>query len=349
MARRRRRRRPWIIPVFVLSAAAVSLWWWSDYPTSGELSPELVLSTKATQTAEHPARGNTQPNHSPLVAIKDKEKVRQPVRAKKQPMMANMPAASKLSAQPSTTNNLAALLSAGKAALQRKDLVTARTQFSEALPLADGERATFLRTELSKLGLETIFSSRIVDGDPHVERYVIKPGDTLGKIAKAYQISADLLAHTNNIRNVNLIRAGQAIKVIKGPFRAAIHKRLYTLDLYLGDTFVKYYKVGLGTDNSTPTGQWRVGTKLKNPTYYPPRTGLIVSSDDPKNPLGERWIGLVGIRGEALGQERYGIHGTIEPSSIGKDASLGCVRMYNKDVEELYMCLVERHSDVTIN
>jgi hypothetical protein len=61
-------------------------------------------------------------------------------------------------------------------------------------------------------------------------------------------------------------------------------------------------------------------------------------TDDPEYPLGKpgRWIGLEGVFGNALGTHGYGIHGTNEPDSIGKQESLGCVRMLNKDVEELW-------------
>jgi lipoprotein-anchoring transpeptidase ErfK/SrfK len=116
----------------------------------------------------------------------------------------------------------------------------------------------------------------------------------------------------------------------------------------LGTTFVHQFPVGLGLDGSTPRGEWRVRTKLLNPTYYPPRGGDIIAADDPRNPLGERWIALEGLSGEALGQQRYGIHGTIEPESIGREESLGCIRMYNEDVQQLYTYLVEKHSTVTI-
>jgi len=120
------------------------------------------------------------------------------------------------------------------------------------------------------------------------------------------------------------------------------------LDVYLGDAFVRQFKVGLGADDSTPTGEWRVATKLINPTYYPPRGGEIIAADDPKNPLGERWIGLVGVSGAAVDQERYGIHGTNDPDSIGKSVSMGCIRLPNEDVEALYTYLVETHSTVTV-
>ncbi|MGD2109511.1 MAG: L,D-transpeptidase family protein, partial [Phycisphaerae bacterium] len=212
----------------------------------------------------------------------------------------------------------------------------------------DPTQAATLRAELTRLGNDTIFSPRIFPDDPFVDRYIIKPGDTLGKIAKTLKISPDLLAEVNGIANKNLIRAGQTLKTVKGPFRLVVHKPTYTMDVYLDTTFVKHFKVGLGADDSTPTGEWRVATKLTNPTYYPPRGGQIISADDPTNPLGERWIGLEGVKGEAVGQHRYGIHGTIEPETIGRSVSLGCIRLYNEDVEDLYTYLVEQHSIVEV-
>jgi len=242
-----------------------------------------------------------------------------------------------------------ALLAAGRRTMEQGQLVTARAQLSEALryglPL---QETVQLRAELSKLAGQTILSNAILPDDPFVEAYVIQPGDALGKIAKRYRVTEDLLAQINGIADKNHIRAGQRIKVVQGPFYAVIRLADYTLDVYLHDTFIKSYPVGLGADRSTPPGTWVVQSKLKNPQYYPPHGGKIILADDPENPLGERWIGLKGIEGQALGQERYGIHGTIEPDSIGKSASLGCIRMHNPDVEELYNLLVVNHSKVTV-
>ncbi len=229
------------------------------------------------------------------------------------------------------------------------DLLTARENYSQVVAADSSETmAAQVREQLSILGRETILSPRIFEGDPHVDRYVIQPGDTLAKIASTLHVTADLLAGVNLIGDKNLVRAGQTIKIIKGPFDAVVDKKSYTLDLYLGSTLVRSFSVGLGANDGTPVGKWRVSSKLSNPTYHPPRGGRIIAADDPQNPLGERWIGLVGIEGAAIGQERYGIHGTIEPESIGQSTSMGCIRLRNEDVEQLYSYLVERQSIVTV-
>jgi len=248
-----------------------------------------------------------------------------------------------------TDQRIAGLIAAGKKALENNDPIAARSHFSDALAAGAAEpERSLLRAELTRIGTETIFSQRVFPDDPLTFRYIIQPGDTLGKIAKAHYISDDLLADVNGIRNKHLIRAGQTIKVIRGPFHATVEVSEHTLGLYLDKTFVRQYRVGLGQDNGTPTGVWEVGTKLINPTYYPPRGGRIIPPDDPENPLGGFWIGLHGMEGEAKGQLRYGIHGTNEPDSIGKSVSLGCIRMYNEDAKQLYSYLVEKESRVTV-
>ena len=64
--------------------------------------------------------------------------------------------------------------------------------------------------------------------------------------------------------------------------------------------------------------------------------------------MGEFWIGLSGTDGQAVGKTSYGIHGTIDPSSIGKQESMGCIRMKNEDVAQVFEMLVEGKSTVTV-
>ena len=331
---RRRKKRQWPWGLMVVAVLAVVVW--RMLPSEPEAPPRADTLARA----EQPTLVTDRPEDPP-------SSVAQPDVVEKG---SNVPADSVKAEDGQTSRAKAASLqAAGKTALARGDLIAARTHLSEALLLGlDKGDGAAVRAELARIATKTILSAEATDGDPLVDVYTIQPGDTLGKIAKKYKVSDDLLARVNNIQNKNMIRAGWRLKTVVGPFRAVVDKKAHRLDVYLGNTFVKQYPVGLGEHSSTPTGEWQVGTKLKNPTYYPPRSGKIIAADDPENPLGERWIGLIGTKGAALGQHRYGVHGTIEPESIGKDASLGCIRMFNEDVEELYDMLIEKHSTVTV-
>lgn len=77
----------------------------------------------------------------------------------------------------------------------------------------------------------------------------------------------------------------------------------------------KSYDVAVGApDTPTPVGRWIV----------------VEKSLDPGGPFGTRWIRL------NIPWGGYGIHGTDDLASIGNAVSHGCVRMHNRDVEELY-------------
>lgn len=87
------------------------------------------------------------------------------------------------------------------------------------------------------------------------------------------------------------------------------------LEVYSDDQVYKKYRIAVGkSETPTPIGEWRVVWK-----DYNWGTGF-----------GTRWMGLNVPWGI------YGIHGTNKPWSIGRFASHGCIRMRNKDVEELF-------------
>tara|TARA_R110002095_G_scaffold216596_1_gene214844 strand:- start:4540 stop:5757 length:1218 start_codon:yes stop_codon:yes gene_type:complete len=160
---------------------------------------------------------------------------------------------------------------------------------------------------------------------PHfMTPYEIEPGDQLRKVATQYKITWEYLSKLNQI-DPKRIRPGQKLKVIKGPFSAFIDLSDFTLTIHAHGYFVKRYAIGTGKDHSTPTGKFHVKDKLVDPTYYGPDG--VIANDDPTNPLGERWIDI---------GDSYGIHGTIDPASIGKAESKGCVRMLNEHVAEVY-------------
>lgn len=93
-------------------------------------------------------------------------------------------------------------------------------------------------------------------------------------------------------------------------------RRLYLLE---NGKVIKTYPVGVGKiATQTPTGTFTIINKVPNPDRRP---------GGPITVYGTFWMGL--------SKKGYGIHGTNNPSSIGKYVSKGCIRMYNRDVEDL--------------
>ena len=155
--------------------------------------------------------------------------------------------------------------------------------------------------------------------------YEIKSGDTLSKIAHKYKTTADLIRKSNNLSG-DVIVPGRKIKVWNAPFAILVDKSLNILILKSDEEIIKTYVVATGKDNSTPVGTFKITSKLVNPTWF--KAGAVVPAGSPENILGTRWMGL--------DKPSYGIHGTTDPQSLGKQATQGCVRMANSEVEELY-------------
>lgn len=86
--------------------------------------------------------------------------------------------------------------------------------------------------------------------------------------------------------------------------------------LYRSGSVIGTYPIAVGKPATpTPTGQFTIQDKIINP-------GGI---------LGTRWMGFYIVH-----DGEYGIHGNNNPASIGTAASLGCVRMFNEDVEHIF-------------
>lgn len=98
--------------------------------------------------------------------------------------------------------------------------------------------------------------------------------------------------------------------------------------LYDGNTRLAMYNLGLGkVSTPTPTGYFQINSKEINPPWIDPSDPEYEVPSGPDNPLGYRWMEIQG---------NYGIHGTNRPESIGGYVSNGCIRMNERDVEELF-------------
>ena len=229
-------------------------------------------------------------------------------------------------AQPPSGAGLAALAEA-KRLKDADDLPGARTKLNEVLDSAP-DAATRAEAEdlLGAVNTALIFSPRPM---PEKTDYTVQPGDSLDKIAKKFGTSIDLV-RKGNLLNSAMIRVNQRLRVFSGSFRARVDKSDNTLTLLLNERFFKRYRVGTGQYSRTPVGTFKVTDKIAKPTWFRP-DGKSIPFGDPENLLGTHWL--------ALDVAGYGIHGTWDTNSIGKQSSAGCVRLLNSDVEELFALL----------
>lgn len=274
------------------------------------------------------------------------------------PARATPPAEQKKPDAPRSRVQLA--IDSSEALINRGDLLAARKTLNDALlASSDPLEQSVLRSRLSELNQDLVFGPQVLDGDPLVESYKVQSGDALSKIARKRDLATDwrLIQRVNRLSNANQIRVGQSLKLIRGPFHAVVHKGEYRLDLYSGPpdepnrwVYIRSFRVGLGEANSTPLGEFvvRENGKLQDPGWVNPRDASErYAPKDPRNPIGKFWIGLEGV-GDAAVYSGYGLHGTIDPASVGKQMSMGCVRLLDDDIELLFELLVDKISRVSI-
>ena len=169
----------------------------------------------------------------------------------------------------------------------------------------------------------------------------IKSGDNLTRIAqrvkKAHRnnVTPALIMMINRMKN-DRIRAGAVLSVPTGSLSMVVHKSDYRLYVLLDETVILDYAVGLGRENSTPEGEFTIRGKTRRPSWTMPG-GRVVPFGHPEHVIGNRWMGFA----TAQGRTSYGIHGTVDESSIGKSTSDGCIRMTKSAVEELFRLIPE--------
>ncbi|TVQ61050.1 MAG: LysM peptidoglycan-binding domain-containing protein [Phycisphaerales bacterium] len=240
-------------------------------------------------------------------------------------------------------------------------LIEARKLFNRALHDDRAHHADrdVIRARMGAINDELIFSPRIANNDPISVWYTVAPGDTLSRIAHRNNTKVDwrLIQRINNISNPSRITVGQRLKLVRGPFHAVVYKHAFRLDLYHGEPdehgnrlFIRSMPVGLGETGSTPVGTFivRPDSKLIDPAWRNPRTGEFFPSKAPDNPLGKHWVGLDPADDATARYTEYGLHGTIEPHSIGQEMSMGCVRLLADDIALIYEVMTERVSTVII-
>ncbi len=118
--------------------------------------------------------------------------------------------------------------------------------------------------------------------------------------------------------------------ISKSVARTIVVNKAYRLLFVMEDSEIQQVIpvcIGKGGESETPTGTFAIINIIHNPNWYFEGKTYKPYVEDKENGLGICWMGI-SLSG-------YGLHGTNEPLSPGKNLSHGCVRMNNSDVEKL--------------
>ena len=135
------------------------------------------------------------------------------------------------------------------------------------------------------------------------------------------------------------LRESSRFLPLEEPYRERINRGTYlAIDLsdrrvylYQDSQLQASYQIAIGKAGwETPTGNYQVMQMIRNPSWEHPWTGEVVPPG-PDNPLGTRWIGFW-----TDGTNYIGFHGTPNETSVGRAASHGCIRMFDRDVVALF-------------
>ncbi|MEG1979433.1 MAG: L,D-transpeptidase family protein [Victivallaceae bacterium] len=187
---------------------------------------------------------------------------------------------------------------------------------------------------LDQANTEVIFSDIPVAGKRL--KHEVGSGESFSSLASKYNTPIELIQRSNKLNStVSTLRLGQLLYFYDAKWSVVVIKDAALLLLYDNGQLFKVYNIGTGRQDRTPVGSFVISAKIKNPSWYSP-DGKVFEFGAKENILGTRWMALkpTGETNPLL--KGYGIHGTWDEGEITRPLSNGCIRMQNKDVEELF-------------
>lgn len=193
-----------------------------------------------------------------------------------------------------------------------------------------------------------------------IKAVVVEKIINIHDLAKKYDLGFDELVHANpQIMHKKTIEPGSVIVLPtrfilpESPHKGIVinlpEKRMY---LYKKNS-IYTFPVGIGRQGwATPEGTLKVIEKKKNPHWFVPKAVLEVQKSNgvnlpkvmdpgPDNPLGKFAI--------RLSKRNYLIHGTNDTTGVGKRSSAGCIRMYPKDIAQVYKLVYQKMPVYIVN
>lgn len=308
---------------------------------------DVPPTSRTIQPRPEPTPRTVEPTRNPVPEIKPAAEVVQAVKD----LTESMPAPKRFTsgADAATLYNRGDKLIAEGKLVEGRSMLS-RLLFADNLKLSAADAAA-VRQRLTEVNQSLLWTREITEGDTITRAYQ-NDGKFLSQIGVRFRVPYQMLELINNMDARNL-RADQVIKVIQGPLHARVSKSRFNMDVYAVDAegmpvFVQTFRVGLG--ENTPMGNWEVvkGSKVVNPSWRDDLNGEFFAPDDPENPIGEYWIAIEGLDDANKNKSGFGIHGTIEPDSIGKEESRGCIRLLDDDIERVFKMLTDHSQGSTV-
>jgi LysM repeat protein len=239
------------------------------------------------------------------------------------------------------TDELESLRASVQSKLDRGDLADALL----ALSIWYGDPNTTDQQRSEVLPLMDQLAGTVIYSRQHLleRQYTIQEGETLDQIAEKYLVPATLLAKINGITSLEVLRAGETLKVVRGPFRAEASMTRGELTLYLRHYYAGRFPISFGDGFSGREATLAVVEKLGEQSKTD-AAGQQETPPENQAPAGHQpLIGLAGAEGTAGGT--IGIHSADQ--ACGPEDSHGCIRLDPQDAEDLH-AILSLGSTVTI-
>lgn len=177
---------------------------------------------------------------------------------------------------------------------------------------------------------------------------VVQPDDTFATIARRYDVGYCELEEANPGINPDAPPPGSVLiiptqYILPDVPKSGIVINLVEMRLYFyppNKREVYIFPVGIGREGwESPLGAWTIIERTPLPTWHAPESirearakeGVFIPKEvppGPENPLGDYAM--------RLSNHTYLIHGTNDPSGVGRRSSAGCIRMYPEDIKKLF-------------
>ncbi len=168
---------------------------------------------------------------------------------------------------------------------------------------------------LSQLAGTVVYSMQHLLEEP----YTVGSGETIESIARQFEVPAILLQRINGLDSSGTLNPGQKLKVVRGPFTAAVDLAHHELTLEVDGCYAGRFPITVEDGTAIPPGEHEVLRKEANPQYFDDASNRILAADDPDNPYGGYAVHLDG--GIVL-------HGSGGPG--------GSISLSPRDAEDVY-------------